>query len=63
MQALAGHVRMVHKDVDRWRKKRKTNERKFLDFLKALTEVSEFTYEATAKHMNTTPKNVKRIHE
>lgn len=62
MQALAGHIRMAHKDVDRW-KRRKTNERKFLEFLKALTEVKELTYEAIAKHMNTTVKNVKRIHE
>lgn len=63
IQALAGHIRMAHKDVDRWKRKRKSNEMKFLEFLKALTEVDKPTYEAIAKHMNTTVKNVKRIHK
>ena len=63
LQALAGHIRMAHRDVDRFRRGRKSNEKKFLEFLKALTEVDNLTYEEIARKMNTTVKNVKRIHE
>jgi len=63
LQALAGHIRMAHKDVDKFRRRRKSNEKKFLEFLKAITEVDNLTYEEIARKMNTTVKNAKRIHE
>ena len=54
---------MAHKDVDKFRRRRKSNEKKFLEFLKAITEVDNLTYEEIARKMNTTVKNAKRIHE